>query len=144
MKSKIENAYILYYDTNFHSAESVYGMMQDLKKALPGKPIVALPRDVDLQEVSSEEALKLIGMMIGIPPRETILNVTDLSSEPPSTGEAKWRIWAGWQSNHDQRIDNATCTSCGFIHPTVFRNKNLLNKTCPQCGKRMIGWEEFG
>ena len=61
---------------------------------------------------------------------------------------AKWLFWEGWVSNHDMRIDDATCSSCGYKHPTVRRipystemEQDVLDKLgnfCPNCGKRMI------
>ena len=70
-----------------------------------------------------------------------------------STGQlestkAKWLFWEGWMSNHDMRIDNATCSNCGYMHFTVRREpgsreteQDILRKLgnfCPNCGKRMI------
>ena len=31
----------------------------------------------------------------------------------------RWIYWDGWKGNHDQRIDDATCSECGYEHPTV-------------------------
>ena len=60
---------------------------------------------------------------------------------------AKWLFWEGWMSNHDMRIDDAVCSSCGYKHPTVRRTPysteteqdvlNKLSRFCPNCGKRM-------
>jgi ribosomal protein S27AE len=65
-----------------------------------------------------------------------------------SANAAKWLFWDGWMSNHDMRIDNATCSNCGYIHFTVRRTpgsketeQDILNKLsnfCPNCGKPMI------
>lgn len=60
----------------------------------------------------------------------------DLTFEP----QAYWEYWAGWRSNHDRRIDDATCSNCGFKHPTVRgygEVSDQLYKICPMCGKRM-------
>lgn len=54
--------------------------------------------------------------------------------------QAYWEYWAGWCSNHDRCIDDATCSNCGFKHPTVRgygEVPNQLYKICPMCGKRM-------
>ena len=60
---------------------------------------------------------------------------------------AKWQFWEGWMSNHDKRIDDATCSNCGYRHPKVCRTygsneteQDVLNKLfkfCPSCGKLM-------
>ena len=69
-----------------------------------------------------------------------------------STGQAeptkaKWQFWEGWISNHDKRIEDATCSACGYKHPTVRRTygsnetpQDVLDKLgnfCPNCGKPM-------
>ena len=52
--------------------------------------------------------------------------------------EAKWEYWAGWMSNHDRRIDDATCSKCGYKHPTIrFGTPDLLQDYCPQCKSKM-------
>lgn len=53
--------------------------------------------------------------------------------------QAYWGYWPGWRGNHDKRIDDATCSNCGFKHPVV-RGGNApdqLYKVCPICGRRM-------
>lgn len=57
-------------------------------------------------------------------------------------GFAKWRVWGGWSGNHDQRIEDATCTICGYRHPTVYGSLAKLGKYCPHCGNKMMGVEE--
>ncbi len=57
-----------------------------------------------------------------------------------------WEFWEGWIGNHDQRIEDATCSECGYMHSTVRRNKGetankVLKKLatiCPGCGAKMI------
>ncbi len=66
---------------------------------------------------------------------------------------AKWEFWEGWIGNHDMRIEDATCSNCGYMHPTVRREfvngkfngsetpQHVLNKLsdfCPSCRARMI------
>ena len=51
--------------------------------------------------------------------------------------EAEWKYWDGWMSNHDQRIDGATCSACGYEHPTVKGSPRLLSNYCPYCGAKM-------
>lgn len=63
------------------------------------------------------------------------LHEDDIEEKP----QAYWEYWGGWRGNHDKRIDGATCTNCGFQHPTV-RGENApdqLYKICPRCGLRM-------
>ena len=54
-----------------------------------------------------------------------------------------WIYWDGWCGNHDRRIDDATCSVCGYKHPTVRATKEewdtrtFLSDTCPGCGAKM-------
>ena len=62
---------------------------------------------------------------------------------------AFWEYWSGWVGNHDQRIEDATCSNCGYVHPTVrldfdkgenFRNCFVpakLPSICPNCEFKM-------
>lgn len=60
---------------------------------------------------------------------------------------SKWKFWDGWISNYDKRIEDATCSKCGYKHPTVRREpgsnetaQDVLNKLsdhCPGCGTKM-------
>jgi ribosomal protein S27AE len=73
---------------------------------------------------------------------------TKVTEQSESATKAKWQFWEGWMSNHDMRIDDATCSSCGYIHFTVRRTpgsreteRDILNKLsnfCPNCGKAML------
>ena len=75
---------------------------------------------------------------------EFSIDVKEAIEELPSNKpQAYWEYWGGWAGNHDKRIDDATCSNCGFKHPTV-RGGNApdqLEKRCPRCGKRM-GYKE--
>ena len=61
--------------------------------------------------------------------------------------KAKWLFWEGWAGNHDKRIEDATCSKCGYRHATVRKtfgsgetNRDVLNKLspfCPACGAEM-------
>jgi len=53
-----------------------------------------------------------------------------------------WKVWGGWKGNHDQRIEDAECSNCGFIHHTVYRSLEKLSKSCPRC-KSDMSIEEF-
>lgn len=65
--------------------------------------------------------------------------------DPTACGE--WEFWEGWVSNHDMRIDDATCSNCGYKHPTIRRTPwsdetaldvvNKLSNFCANCGARM-------
>ena len=37
------------------------------------------------------------------------------------TRHGEWIYWDGLRGNHDQRIEDATCSKCGYIHHTVRR-----------------------
>lgn len=54
--------------------------------------------------------------------------------KPP---EAEWLYWPGWAGNYDQRIDNATCSKCGYHHNTVYNGPDGLSSHCPHCHSRM-------
>ena len=51
--------------------------------------------------------------------------------------EAEWKYWDGWMSNHDKRIDDATCSKCGYMHGVVKGSPELLADYCPGCGSKM-------
>ena len=52
--------------------------------------------------------------------------------------EAKWEYWAGWSGNHDKRIDDATCSKCGYKHGTIrHKNPSYLPDVCPRCHSKM-------
>ena len=67
------------------------------------------------------------------------------SQEQPKVQHGKWIYWDGWLGNHDQRIDDAKCSECGYRHPTVRREKgehygstiNKLARQCPCCKAEM-------
>ena len=40
-------------------------------------------------------------------------------TEQPEPTKARWLFWEGWISNHDKRIEDATCSNCGYKHFTV-------------------------
>ena len=58
---------------------------------------------------------------------------------------ARWKYWDGWCSNHDQRIEDAVCSNCGYEHQTIRLEKgeewgsvpNKLAKECPKCHAKM-------
>lgn len=64
--------------------------------------------------------------------------------------QAAWLYWDGWCGNHDRRIDDATCSGCGYKHPTVRATKTewdtpkFLSDTCPGCGAKMEKGEGHG
>jgi ribosomal protein L37E len=49
--------------------------------------------------------------------------------------QGHWVYWDGWKGNHDYRIDDATCSKCGYLHPIVRMNgletPKLLSTKCP-------------
>lgn len=52
--------------------------------------------------------------------------------------DAEWKYWDGWCGNHDKRIDDATCSKCGYEHPTIrFGSPDLLQDYCPSCKSKM-------
>jgi len=55
----------------------------------------------------------------------------------PPIEEANWDLWGGWRGNHDRRIEDATCSNCGYIHPKVFKSLDNLVSICPVCKRKM-------
>ena len=52
--------------------------------------------------------------------------------------DAEWKYWDGWMGNHDKRIEDATCSNCGYKHPTIrFGSPDLLQDYCPSCKSKM-------
>ena len=51
--------------------------------------------------------------------------------------KATWLYWIGWQGNHDQRIEDAICSRCGYEHETVYQSLDNLSEYCPRCGRIM-------
>ncbi len=56
---------------------------------------------------------------------------------PKEECEAEWKYWAGWSGNHDKRIEDATCSKCGYKHSTVRGNPDMLQDYCPCCKSKM-------
>lgn len=51
---------------------------------------------------------------------------------------AHWEVWPGWAGNHDQRIEDATCSNCGYVHPTtVYGSLSKLPRQCVSCKSEM-------
>ena len=62
------------------------------------------------------------------------LNITAYSPKY----QAKWEYWAGWGGNHDRRIEDATCSKCGYKHETIrHKNPSYLSDVCPRCKSKM-------
>ena len=51
--------------------------------------------------------------------------------------KAVWIYWDGWKGNHDRRIEDATCSQCGYKHPTVYGSLEKLAQICPWCKSQM-------
>lgn len=47
-----------------------------------------------------------------------------------------WKVWEGWKGNHDNRVEDAKCSSCGFTHCTV-KGISELPKSCPNCNSNI-------
>ena len=68
-----------------------------------------------------------------------------MCKDSSSKKTGKWQFWSGWVGNHDQRIEDAVCSECGYKHATVRRSagdtaQDVLNKlsaTCPRCHASM-------
>lgn len=75
---------------------------------------------------------------------------TEMIEKQNNIRRGRWIFWGGWRGNHDLRIDDATCSECGYEHPTVRFGENdtkdgdvyatVLNKLsdkCPKCAAVM-------
>jgi len=51
---------------------------------------------------------------------------------------AYWKVWEGWMGNHDRRIEDATCSKCGYRHKTVYGSLSKLSTECPACKSKMF------
>lgn len=77
---------------------------------------------------------------------QMVTNTLELHTEEVEP-VAKWEFWKGWIGNYDYRIEDATCSRCGYVHPTVRRTfgsretaKEVLDKLkdhCPNCKSKM-------
>ena len=72
---------------------------------------------------------------------EECTRLDELAKEPKTTSteeyEAEWQYWSGWSGNHDKRIEDATCSKCGYKHSTIFGSPDLLQDYCPCCKSKM-------
>lgn len=68
---------------------------------------------------------------------ENALDMFNLINKEPVETTCDWIVWSGWAGNHDARIEGATCSRCGYKHPTVYQSTSLLSKKCPGCGATM-------
>lgn len=70
--------------------------------------------------------------------RKDIDSTVAEQTEQAEEYEAEWRYWSGWSGNHDKRIDDATCSNCGYKHPTIrYGSPDLLQDYCPSCKSKM-------
>ncbi len=70
--------------------------------------------------------------------------VTEESEVEPT---AVWEFWKGWTCNYAYRIEDATCSRCGYMRPTVRISQgdkattqevlSKLGKYCPNCRSKM-------
>ena len=79
-----------------------------------------------------------------------LYNQNEDTCQEEVVNRGQWIYWDGWCGNHDMRIEDATCSECGYKHPTVrweqgdLRGKeaykavlNKLKDECPKCGAAM-------
>lgn len=75
------------------------------------------------------------------PSTEVSLPNLGLPSTVANEEQACWKLWGGWSGNHDQRIEGAECSNCGYVHPTVYGSLKKLAPNCPGC-KAIMGTKE--
>lgn len=138
----VKDVYILYYDPQWQSSDLVYALILDVQRALPDKPVLALPRDTCLKDLSRDELKKIynqIGEFLKVDSDDT----SDDTADTKNSTLTKWSIWSGWRNTRDKRIQNATCIVCGYVHPTVFKSPQNLPTKCPRCSRMVAGLQEF-
>ena len=59
-----DKVYVLYVDTNKTSVEDAYQALQELKKALPDKTCICLPKEFTLKEMERSQIIKDLQKMI--------------------------------------------------------------------------------
>ena len=92
-----------------------------------------LGRPVFTHELADELVCKEIEKAV----KEDFLKLCE-ETEQAGAYEAEWQYWSGWSGNHDKRIEDATCSKCGYMHPTIrFGSPDLLQDYCPSCKSRM-------
>lgn len=75
-------------------------------------------------------------------PSDTEISIGNVSAAG-NIDTAYWKVWDGWRGNHDQRIEDATCSNCGYMHPeTVYGSLSKLPKYCAGCRSEMSTKEE--
>lgn len=80
-----------------------------------------------IDKLSPDDSPEIIEILL-----ETINIVKECKTFDRINIMAKWNCWEGWSGNHDHRLEDATCSHCGYHHPTVYNNKDLAD-ICPKC-----------
>lgn len=132
MKTINGDIYVMYYEPGAQSIEALKAMYDEAKKAVAPKPIIALPTNVSLKGISKQELLDIIAKAL-------CEGKEDILESVLKDDEAKWEIWGGWVGNCNKRIDDATCSKCGYHHATVYGDPKHLSLYCAGCGRKMIG-----
>lgn len=123
----------------------------DMIENAPTVDVVAVVRCKNCRHLERDDGLKS-GKMCLIRGSSGWCNDNDFCSygEPKTEdNHAHWDYWSGWAGNHDQRIEDATCSNCGYKHPTVRLDyvdgkfikgyvPDKLAKECPKCGAKMV------
>ena len=96
---------------------------------------------------STRDTFSINSINQGAGPLNNILFLDGKHAVEEETNTARWLFWEGWEGSHDWRIDDATCSRCGYHHATVRKTfgsgetrRDVLNKLspfCPACGARM-------
>jgi ribosomal protein S27AE len=96
---------------------------------------------------STSNVFSISNINQGAEPLTNILFLEGKHAVEEETNTARWLLWEGWAGNHDKRIEEATCSRCGYVHAVVRKtfgsgetNRDILNKLspyCPACGAEM-------
>lgn len=141
--------YVMYYEPGAYSFDALKTMLETIHQTVAPKPAIALPNNISLVGMSRQEFLNLVSQILGgsIEDQTNILcsEGSQKHNQAPTLTEevAKWKTWGGWAGNHDQRIEGATCTQCGYKHPTVYGSLKHLSSHCPHCERKIVGVIEF-
>lgn len=94
--------------------------------------------DAGFQEICNECAKKIRNIDVDDFKKFFIRTFMGKTEREDVEYDAEWKYWEGWCGNHDKRIDDATCSKCGYKHPTIrFGSPDLLQDYCPSCKSKM-------
>ena len=127
------DVFIFYYDLKLYSPDVIKMFVDDIKKALAPRPVIALPKDLEIQRMSREAFITIVDQMLkGM--FEPINSEGSMKNYNDAEDHASWEFYAGWQGGGGMR--QAACSKCGYVHDPVSDDSELPS-CCPQCGRKI-------